>query len=161
MPDVPGDEAAELLDQAEDIVNAVGPEMLAEVRERGRAQTSGPAGGGAAQPLSPARPAPVAQLPGERPPGRFSMKAVIASTRSSEARNAGVPGGHVVEALGHRAALAGGQHRLGALDGQRRVGGDLGGHGPGVGQHGVGVGADTSLTSPMASARAAVMSLPV
>ena len=33
MPDVPGDEAAELLDQAEDIINAVGPEVLAEVRK--------------------------------------------------------------------------------------------------------------------------------
>jgi hypothetical protein len=32
MPDVPGPEAAELLDQAEDIVNAIGPEVLAEVR---------------------------------------------------------------------------------------------------------------------------------
>jgi hypothetical protein len=33
MPDVPGPEAAELLDQAEDIVNAIGPQVLAEVRE--------------------------------------------------------------------------------------------------------------------------------
>jgi hypothetical protein len=32
MPNVPGDEAAALLDQAEDIVNAVAPELLAEVR---------------------------------------------------------------------------------------------------------------------------------
>jgi hypothetical protein len=31
MPDVPDDEAAALLDSAEDIVNAVGPEALAEV----------------------------------------------------------------------------------------------------------------------------------
>ena len=41
MPDVPGEEAAKLLDQAEDIINAVGPEVLAEVRkedERRRAQ---------------------------------------------------------------------------------------------------------------------------
>ena len=33
MPDVPGEEAAKLLDQAEDIVNAAGPDILAEVRE--------------------------------------------------------------------------------------------------------------------------------
>jgi hypothetical protein len=33
MPDVPGEEAAKLLDQAEGIINAVGPEVLAEVRE--------------------------------------------------------------------------------------------------------------------------------
>jgi len=33
MPDVPGEEAAKLLDQAEDIINAVGPGILAEVRE--------------------------------------------------------------------------------------------------------------------------------
>ena len=65
----------------------------------------------------------------------------MASTRSSEARNAGVPGGDVLEALGHRPVLGGGQHRLGALDGQRRVGGDLRGQGPGGGQHAVGVGA--------------------
>jgi len=32
MPDVPGPEAAALLDQAEDIINAVGPEILADVR---------------------------------------------------------------------------------------------------------------------------------
>jgi hypothetical protein len=32
MPDVPGEEAAQLLDQAEDIINAVGPDILAEVR---------------------------------------------------------------------------------------------------------------------------------
>jgi len=31
MPDVPDDEAASLLDQAEDIVNAVGPDVIAEV----------------------------------------------------------------------------------------------------------------------------------
>jgi hypothetical protein len=31
MPDVPDDEAAALLDSAEDIVNAVGPEVLSEV----------------------------------------------------------------------------------------------------------------------------------
>jgi len=34
MPDVPGDEAAALLDQAENIVNAVAPDLLAEARER-------------------------------------------------------------------------------------------------------------------------------
>ena len=34
MPDVPGDEAAALLDQAENIVNSVAPELLAEARER-------------------------------------------------------------------------------------------------------------------------------
>jgi hypothetical protein len=34
MPDVPGAEAAALLDQAEDIINAVGPEILAEVRKQ-------------------------------------------------------------------------------------------------------------------------------
>jgi hypothetical protein len=33
MPDVPGDEAAALLDQAEDIINAVAPDVLAEVRK--------------------------------------------------------------------------------------------------------------------------------
>jgi hypothetical protein len=33
MPDVPGEEAAKILDQAEDIINAVGPDILAEVRE--------------------------------------------------------------------------------------------------------------------------------
>ncbi|HLH29194.1 MAG TPA: hypothetical protein VKW77_09765, partial [Acidimicrobiales bacterium] len=32
MPDVPDGEAVRVLDQAEDIVNAVGPEVLAEVR---------------------------------------------------------------------------------------------------------------------------------
>jgi hypothetical protein len=32
MPDVPGEDAAKLLDQAEDIVNAVGPDVLADVR---------------------------------------------------------------------------------------------------------------------------------
>ena len=32
MPDVPDEEAASLLDQAEDIVNAIGPEVLAEVK---------------------------------------------------------------------------------------------------------------------------------
>jgi len=33
MPDVPGEEAAKLLDQAEGIINAVGPEIVAEVRD--------------------------------------------------------------------------------------------------------------------------------
>jgi hypothetical protein len=33
MPDVPGKEAAKLLDQAEEIINAVGPGIVAEVRE--------------------------------------------------------------------------------------------------------------------------------
>ena len=33
MPDVPGEDAAALLDQAEDIINAVGPDVLAEVRK--------------------------------------------------------------------------------------------------------------------------------
>ena len=33
MPDVPGEEAAKLLDQAEDIINAIGPEVLADVRK--------------------------------------------------------------------------------------------------------------------------------
>jgi hypothetical protein len=33
MPDVPGEDAARLLDQAEDIINAVGPGILAEVRK--------------------------------------------------------------------------------------------------------------------------------
>ncbi len=33
MPDVPGEEAAKLLDQAEEIINTVGPEVLAEVRK--------------------------------------------------------------------------------------------------------------------------------
>jgi hypothetical protein len=33
MPDVPDEEAAKLLDQAEDIINAIGPEVLAEVRK--------------------------------------------------------------------------------------------------------------------------------
>jgi hypothetical protein len=32
MPDVPDDEAAAVLDNAEDIVNAVGPSVLAEVK---------------------------------------------------------------------------------------------------------------------------------
>jgi len=32
MPDVPGDEAAAVLDSAEDIVNAVAPDVLADVR---------------------------------------------------------------------------------------------------------------------------------
>ena len=40
MPECPGDEAAALLDQAEDIVNAVAPDVLADVRaedeKRGR-----------------------------------------------------------------------------------------------------------------------------
>ena len=36
MPDVPGAEAAELLDQAEDIINSVGPEVIAEVEEEDR-----------------------------------------------------------------------------------------------------------------------------
>jgi hypothetical protein len=38
MPDVPDDEAVRLLDQAADIVNAVGPEVLAEVREEDAVQ---------------------------------------------------------------------------------------------------------------------------
>jgi len=33
MPDVPGEEAAELLNQAEEIIDAIGPEVLAEVRK--------------------------------------------------------------------------------------------------------------------------------
>lgn len=32
MPDVPDEEAARLLDQAEDIINAVGPRVLADVK---------------------------------------------------------------------------------------------------------------------------------
>ena len=36
MPDVPGEEAARLLNQAEDIVNAAGPEVLADVEEQER-----------------------------------------------------------------------------------------------------------------------------
>ena len=57
MPDVPGEEAAELLDQAEDIVNAVGPEVLAEVRRGGRAGGSpaNAAGGAAGAELRPVR----------------------------------------------------------------------------------------------------------
>ena len=85
----------------------------------------------------------VVRRPGQRPlnsGARFSMKAVMASTRSSEPREAGVPGGHVVEALGHGLVLAGGQHRLGPLHGQGRVGGDLGGELAGRGQGGLGVG---------------------
>jgi len=38
MPDVPVDEAASLLDQAEDIVNAAGPEIVAEVRKEDELQ---------------------------------------------------------------------------------------------------------------------------
>ena len=41
MPDVPGDEAAELLDQAEDIINAVGPDVLADVREEDERERRG------------------------------------------------------------------------------------------------------------------------
>jgi hypothetical protein len=42
MPDVPDDEAASVLDQAEDIVNAIAPEALEEVRkEDERAQRKG------------------------------------------------------------------------------------------------------------------------
>jgi hypothetical protein len=33
MPDVPGEDAAQLLGQAEEIINAVGPEVLADVRK--------------------------------------------------------------------------------------------------------------------------------
>ena len=33
MPDVPGEDAAKILDQAEDIVNAIGPEVLADVHK--------------------------------------------------------------------------------------------------------------------------------
>ena len=33
MPDVPDDDAAALLDSAEDIVNAVGPDVLADVEK--------------------------------------------------------------------------------------------------------------------------------
>jgi hypothetical protein len=33
-PDVPGDDVAALLDQAEDYINEVGPEVLAEVRKQ-------------------------------------------------------------------------------------------------------------------------------
>jgi hypothetical protein len=41
MPDVPDDEAATLLDQAEDIINTVGPDVLAEVEaERLRSERS-------------------------------------------------------------------------------------------------------------------------
>jgi len=38
MPDVPVDEAARLLDQAEDIINAAGPEIVAEVRKEDELQ---------------------------------------------------------------------------------------------------------------------------
>ena len=38
MPDVPVDEAASLLDHAEDIVNAAGPEIVAEVRKEDELQ---------------------------------------------------------------------------------------------------------------------------
>jgi hypothetical protein len=38
MPDVPGEDAIQLLDQAEDIVNAVGPEVLADVEKDEAAQ---------------------------------------------------------------------------------------------------------------------------
>ena len=48
MPDVPGEEAAELLDQAEDIINAVGPDVLAEVRKEDERNERRTAGGGAA-----------------------------------------------------------------------------------------------------------------
>jgi len=41
MPDVPGPEAAELLDQAEGIINAVGPEILAEVRKEDERKEGG------------------------------------------------------------------------------------------------------------------------
>jgi hypothetical protein len=41
MPDVPDEEAATLLDQAEDIINTVGPDVLAEVEaERLRSERS-------------------------------------------------------------------------------------------------------------------------
>ncbi len=41
MPDVPSEEAAKLLDQAEDIINAVGPEVLADVRKEDERKSGG------------------------------------------------------------------------------------------------------------------------
>lgn len=41
MPDVPDEEAVRVLDSAEDIVNAVSPEVLAEVREEDAGQPKG------------------------------------------------------------------------------------------------------------------------
>ncbi len=38
MPEVPGEEAAALLDRAEDIVNSVAPEVLDEVRREDRSR---------------------------------------------------------------------------------------------------------------------------
>jgi hypothetical protein len=40
-PDVPGEEAAALLDQAEDIINEVGPGILAEVQAQRDKQAAG------------------------------------------------------------------------------------------------------------------------
>ena len=101
MPDVPGEEAAKLLDQAEDIINAVGPDVLAEVRKEDERKSERSVGGvGSAEPdatadrrVTPSAPGDLAGDPGGRDQlpvnsaGRFSMKAVIASVRSSEARN--------------------------------------------------------------------------
>lgn len=41
MPDVPGEEAAKLLDQAESIINSVGPEVIADVEEQERREERG------------------------------------------------------------------------------------------------------------------------
>ena len=41
MPDVPGEEAAKLLNQAEDIINSVGPEVIAEVEKEERWEQRG------------------------------------------------------------------------------------------------------------------------
>ena len=83
IEDEPGDggpDVAELLESAEDIVNDVAPEVLAEVRaEDARRDALG-------RPLvaPEALTAGARSAPGELG-GRFSMKAVMASARSSEA----------------------------------------------------------------------------
>jgi len=90
MPDVPGEEAAEILDQAEDIINTVGPSVLADVREEdaGRSGKRAAGGDGVAERGRRLLTRSSAGCPGGYRPvntaGRFSMKAVIASARSSE-----------------------------------------------------------------------------
>ena len=77
-PGAGGPEVAAFLSSVEDIVNDVAPDILAEVRARGRPPGTGRrTAGGAAKRLRVQRPV--------NRGGRRSMNAVIASTRSSEA----------------------------------------------------------------------------
>ena len=141
--DVPAADAADLLENAEEIVErrgARGPRRGPRARAQGAAQV---------RQGRRVRLPPLVQAQGLRPAqvpvnsgGRRSKNAAHRLGEVVRAQLAGVPGSDVAQPGVDLLAMDLGEHRLGALHGDRRVGGDLGCDRPGAGERRVGVGED-------------------